>query len=48
MGLTRLGAAHPIAADSAVITPSAPMAPVKTCGVDGDGGTEAGTVSRQP
>jgi len=46
--LTRFGAAHPIAAESAVITPRAPMAPLKTCGDGGDGGTGAGTVSRQP
>lgn len=30
MALTRFGAAHPKAADSAVITPRAPMAPAKT------------------
>lgn len=29
--LTRFGAAHPMAAESAVITPRAPMAPAKTC-----------------
>ena len=31
LALTRFGAAHPIAAESAVITPRAPMAPPKTC-----------------
>ena len=28
---TKLGAAHPMAAESAVITPRAPMAPANTC-----------------
>lgn len=31
LSLTRFGAAHPMAAESAVITPRAPMAPANTC-----------------
>eukprot|EP00982_Pelagococcus_subviridis_P011386 31083-Pelagococcus_subviridis.AAC.8 len=38
----RVGAAHPIAAESAVMTPSAPIAPAKTCGRRGGSTTIGG------